>query len=259
MIRTALRLSTIAALTRGGVEPFPTLAGRQVWDSRQDAIEDLIASQRLPIIVVRTDEDRRDRGPSPVMRERAIDLRLEMSVLTARQDEGEWVVGWPETDAELEAMLDLMEYQCLEALMGWGPWALWWRELWTWSSEISTPIWTQPSEGRIRLAVRELTIAMSKLPGECFPRMLLADETPEAPALPEFLVRVFDKIAADGAGELAANAAQIRAVLEAQDLPARPTAPRLRVVRMKWLEPEVATPVDETPHADIDANITLPE
>ena len=132
MNRTALRLSTTAVLTGLGHQPFPTLAGKSVYDSRQDAISDLVAQERRPVVIVRTDEDQRSQRdprtgqPSAAPIYRAIKLRIEISLMTAiKNPDGTVVMAWPVTDAGLE----LLEFQLGNALTGNSPLAMWWRNM----------------------------------------------------------------------------------------------------------------------------------
>ena len=227
MIRTALRLSAVAALANGGTEPYPTLANGYIFDSRQDFIDDLTAAMRVPVIVVRTDDDDAllDR------RNRTILLRLELSVLSARrdpEDETKLLLGWPQTDAGLEAMLDLMEYQAKSALLGFGEWAQWWRGLWLGADNNrmqSLPIWTQTAAGRVKVAARELTLFV-RTQLDCPPplRRDFPDEPPAWVGLPPPLPAIFDKVETDGDGDMKLFFAQLRAQLEAQRLPEAPVA-----------------------------------
>lgn len=257
MIRTALRLSTIAAITNGGAQPYPTLAGGQVYDSRQDAIENLVAEGRYPVIIVRTDTDQRNPRQT---NSRQIELRIEMSVVTAlKNSAGDWQVGWPEIDAELEAFLDLMEWQVKVALMGDGKWATWWQDAWSpWDQEISTPLWADPKEERTRLAIRELLLRPSQVCSDDSPRAVIEGDVVAAPTLPASLIKVFDKIAKEGVGDLKASATQLRGLLEAQTLPSTPVYPPLKLVRSNWLEPAAKTPAGQEANADIEAELYGP-
>lgn len=238
MNRTALRLATKAALLGGGAAPYPTLAGANVFDSRNEPISDLTAEERVPVIVLRTDEDRRF-GTIYKSAVRRLEMRIEASVLTARKEaDGSISVGWPATDAGIEAFLDLLEYQITVALFGDDPWAEWWRR-WKVDEVVSQPVFTSPEEGRVKLAVRELTIRFDGIQNDCLPPPVIADDlsrdTNDEPilptaVLPKRLTDVFDKIAADGAGDLKTSAAQIRAMLEAQTLPPSTAYPLLKRV-----------------------------
>jgi len=242
MNRTALRLSTVAALSGGGAAPFPTMANQYVYDSRQDDIVDLSPEIRRPVIVVRTDDDERtyltpQGAPSRAMSRRSINLKVEISVIAAAiEQDGTPVVGWPETDSELEAMLDLMEYQVEAALRGSTVWAMWWQHLWSLEDWSSLPFFDVSDEGNARLAAREIRVRI-RAKGECLPPPVrIGEPVPEA-ELPADLVAVFDRIERDGAGDIKAAAAAIRAKLEARYLPASGVHPPLQSVFMTVPEP----------------------
>jgi hypothetical protein len=61
LYRTALRLATLEALRPSGLlasdGPWPTLAGKHVFDSCIDPIEDLPVERATPVIVVYTEKD----------------------------------------------------------------------------------------------------------------------------------------------------------------------------------------------------------
>lgn len=268
MIRTALRLSTVAALTGFGREPWPTLVRDQVHDSRKDAIDDLVAETRMPVLIVRTDEDRRIRRdprsgqPSAVTLARSIALRIEASVMTAVRDPrtNEVMVAWPASDSGMEAMLDLLEYQVEAALAGNSPTAMWWRGLWGVDQVDSEPLWTTPADGKVRLAVREMTWQV-RAPADCLPPALREDQVDLgsdgepilANALPGLLAEILDRIEADGDGDLKTSARQIRAQLEARDLPKPSVHPTLTSVIMRI--PEVSPPSGEDPLTQFEAEL----
>jgi hypothetical protein len=254
MIRTALRLSTIAALTNGGQAPYPTLVGAHVYDSRKDDISDLIVRQTMDLVIVRTDEDSqsyrdaRSGTISNVAPHQSIALRLEYGVMAAAKVEGEtdeYLVGFPPTDAGTELKLDLLDWQIKVALGGFGPWAQWWRGLWIAEELSSRPLWTSPEGDRLRKAVREMTIwVRARL--DCLPMpvavadlALDAQQQSVAPIeIPAPLDAVLAKIAGDGNGELQAYGARLHSRLLAQDLPMRPVAPMLGGIRMKIPAPK---------------------
>lgn len=168
MMRTVLRMASVAAIAGGGHTPYPTVAGDRVFDSRLDAIKDIKPNEFKAAVVLRTDEDRyRERGTKA----RAVDLRLELSMVRAVAERtGVTVTGWCETDAQQEAFLDLLELQVRESLFGFGKWASWFKRQGFAILEqdvISTPVFTNVQEGRARLAVRELTFPMA-LQWDCY-------------------------------------------------------------------------------------------
>lgn len=247
MNRTVLRLATIAALQNGGVAPYPTMAGKRVFDSRRDDISDMTAGSRFPVIMVRTDEDRSENtSTNRIPGQRTIELRMELSVLTAvRQDDGSLVVGWPASDAQLEAMLDLFEFQVKNSLCGESRWAFWWRNLnnGVENSE-SVPMWQDTADTRSRMAIRELRWTV-RTKVDCMPKAIIEGGSVLSPDLPDALAKTFDYIDGNGAGDVKLYAAQLRAMLEEQEFPPTPVYPALLAVRMKI--PEAKTPEGEEP------------
>lgn len=235
MNRTALRLATVAALTAGGTTP-PTIAGLNVFDSRRDAISDLEPDDRAPVIVVRTDEDFTDRrdstGKATTLARRTVALLIELSIVTARDD---GTNDWPVSDAGLEAMLDLLEYQVHDALFGVTPWAMWWNEQATLHMpllEIGSDVaLIETDVGIVRFAARMLKL-VHQVPEDCLPPARRTDDPVPAAALPAALVAIFDKVAADGAGKVKTDFAQIRTWLEARELPKGAAYPPLDGVTM---------------------------
>jgi hypothetical protein len=122
LARTALRLITVAAI-RGA-----TTAGARVYDSRiDDLAPDVFGDDAKPTIIVTTDEDKgdglsdQDGGP-PFLR--AVELCFQIGMLQRVKVEGdpatigadEYDLIYPETDAQLEAALDLIEHQIARRL-----------------------------------------------------------------------------------------------------------------------------------------------
>jgi hypothetical protein len=269
MIRTALRLATLAALTGFGRTPWPTLAGGNVYDSRKDDISEVVAEERMPVLVIRTDEDRsitRDRRsgmPSNAPVARQVLLRIEASVMAATRDsDGNVFFGWPATDSGLEAMLDLLEWQVYIALTGKSPTALWWQDEWVRGLAVeqidSMPLFMASDEGKVRMAVRELTYAL-RLPFDSTPPALREDQVTIvggqpvlANALPDYLRAVFDAIEARGDDDLKVAAAELRASLETQDLPKPSVHPRL--TKVIAVMPEAFPPEGEDPATQFEAD-----
>ncbi len=105
---------TLALLADG---PWPTLAKKYVFDSRFDPLEDLQEKEARPVIVVYTEDDDtheagQKRGGPPYLL--CVSLVFECSVVVkafADSDPQVFTVGFPETDAELEASLNLIAAQ----------------------------------------------------------------------------------------------------------------------------------------------------
>lgn len=201
--RLALRLATVeglrptAAVVAG--TGFPTIAGKQVLDSGIDPIEDLAPNQAQPVIAVYTEHDEgtqagQKRGGPPFLS--TIDLVFEFSVIVkvaSGSDPDVFTVGNPETDAELEASLDLLEAQIRFTLL-YSPVGQIWRNISHNKVQAPRSIPHRTSEEGARLAKRTMTWKV-ELVDDCFdPAPLTAptgfDVFPEplrsfAKALPE--------------------------------------------------------------------------
>ncbi len=124
--RTALRLAAVMALTNGFTDPFPTVAGGRVYDSRIDPIQGLQNEDLVPIIIV-TSEDHTGDALSPTSGGPAfnnvVDLILDVSIGMFKEGDVYSIASEP----ELEAALDQFEWQVMRAL--WraplSPWARW--------------------------------------------------------------------------------------------------------------------------------------
>mgnify|MGYP000974022059 CR=1 FL=1 len=165
--RTALRLAAVMALSNGFTAPYPTMAGNRVFDSRQDPIAGLEPDQLVPLLTLYTDDDQGEglstnNGGPPF--ERRVQLVIELSLgMLGESATAEGVAGivLPETEPELDAMLDLFERQ-VEAVFldGFSTWA---REL----SKVTRRIekWSSmrfiEREGNVRLAARQLQITVA--------------------------------------------------------------------------------------------------
>lgn len=159
LARLALRIATCEALRPTSAlpdGPFPTSAGRLVFDSLEAPINDLAVDERAPVIVVYTD----DSGGEPGQKaggppfDCTVDIVFRISVAQAgKEEDGTYFVGTPTTDPEAEASLDLLEAQIMFALC-YGPTGKIWRSLTARKiADInSTPHRT--SEENIRLAER---------------------------------------------------------------------------------------------------------
>lgn len=137
---------------------FPTLAGAHVYDTRIDPLDDLDPDTQQPIVCVYTDDTEGKagqlRGGPPFFD--TIDLCFELSVVVkvpSDADPAVFVVADPETDAELEASLDLLEAQIRFVLL-FGPTGDIWRRIS--KRRVHTPHSTphRSSEEGLRLARR---------------------------------------------------------------------------------------------------------
>lgn len=126
LARTALRLCAAGAL-KGAVNDRPTIAQGRVYDSRNDPFQpEDFADDAKPIVVIVTDGDDGDalssqNGGPPFHRNIELVLELAMVARAPVTDDdgnptGGYVIGVPDTDARLEASLDLLEFQVIRRL-----------------------------------------------------------------------------------------------------------------------------------------------
>lgn len=163
--RLALRLATLEALrpTAALAVPatLPTLAKQWVFDSRVAPIESELAAlkegQPQHYIAVYTEDDNGNSGQRPggPPFNHFVDLCFEIGAIVAAKPLAgdDYIVGHPETDAELDAELDLLESQITFCLL-WGPTGVLWRKL---TGMVVTDIHSLPhrsGEERQRIAQR---------------------------------------------------------------------------------------------------------
>lgn len=176
--RLLLRAATVLALTRGGDGPYPTMAGEAVFDTKLKPITDIAQETMVPVILVYTDADARLNKERNATRnwKRTIDLVIEIAISSLGPDKAEWA----ETDAELEAILDLFEAEVETALMDvTNQWANYWRKLVRcMDSWESTPY--RSAEQTVRYAVRQIHIEC-EVQTDCFPSF--TTETPKFASL----------------------------------------------------------------------------
>jgi len=163
--RLALRLATLEALrptsSLASDGPWPTLAGKHVYDSRLAPLEDLSEDEARPIIVVYTDDDDgmsgQKRGGPPFLM--TVDLCFEISVIAKVKGEADpavYELAYPFTDPELETSLDLLGAQIFFALL-YAPGGKIWRNVS--ASRVQGPksVAYRSSEEAARIARRHMT------------------------------------------------------------------------------------------------------
>lgn len=114
--RIKIRSAIVAALATG--PPYPTIAGPLVFDSRLDNIWDADPGGPMPAVLVYTDDDKNDlldtaSGGGAYSRELQVCIELVVGSFSDK-DQGDF--NLVTTDAELEAMLDVLEHQIWTAL-----------------------------------------------------------------------------------------------------------------------------------------------
>mgnify|MGYP000844802225 CR=1 FL=1 len=177
--RLALRAAVCETLAPTGATAFPTIARACVYDSRIDPIDGLDEIEAVPMAVVYCEEH--DSAPfsgTQGVDRQSITLVIELLIATrgdveVTMDDGTTAVvgaGMPHpTDAEREALLDLLEAEVRRALdlremragsdllnaVGWFP-----------VSMQSIPL--RDADRTVRLAQRSLQIA-AQIHGDCWP------------------------------------------------------------------------------------------
>ena len=158
--RTILRLATVCALNNFGEEPWPTLAGKHIFDSKIEPIEDFVKDAAYPLVVVYTDYDTNfwthHSSISPD-RTRRITLTMELVVAQISEDNQEFQIGLPITDSEVETTLDVLEAQIFTAFSKENVAADCFRHLVTRYGELISRRGASVESGQ-RLAARQITI-----------------------------------------------------------------------------------------------------
>lgn len=254
--RLALRLATIDALRPHAAQtadppgsvPWPTLAKHRVFGSMAAPIDDLVAEERAPVIVVYTEEDAgKTLGGSGAIPHQ-VALVFEISLVQRGQDPDnpdEYVVGEPATDEEAEAELDLLEAQIKYVLLDGGPTGRLWRTL---TGRQVASIESMPqrtAEEAVRLASRKVTWAVS-LPPDCYDFAAIAG--------PAGLDRLPEPLRSVAKGLPAVSEVLRIASAIATGAPVPPVLPRLAGVGV-----EVDAHRPPTGEPDITAQITIPQ
>ena len=181
LARTALRLLVVEALSPTGTPedgPWPTIAGGKVYDSRLVPAEDIAETERHPVAMIYTDEveavPRQTNGRLPLAVQ--VDLRIEIALpqlvsATFEDEEGETreevFAGFPQTDPETEAQLDLLESQVVFALFQ-GPTGALLRRLMPPKLKEFSSVPFRSGEQRVRQAMRSLTFRLTEFPSDCY-------------------------------------------------------------------------------------------
>jgi hypothetical protein len=120
LARTAMRLAAVNSLAGADANSGPTIAKNRVYDSRiSDFDPETYPDDALPTVIVLTDSDEgeqlsRQNGGPPFRRH--IDLVFEIGMIQKVQEGTTYNLIYPDTDARLEAGLDLLEFQIARRL-----------------------------------------------------------------------------------------------------------------------------------------------
>lgn len=259
LARTALRIATVMALSNGYAEPWPTLAQGRVFDSRVDPRQIIDLDDVVPIIEVCTDDDRgkslsENNGGPPFEHEVTLAIELSLGMWTGEGDAR--LLGLPQSEPELDAMLDLMEMQVKRALVDFAnPWSERLigicRRITDWSSQRYVE-----RDGNVRLAARSLSMTVA-LPFE--PLSAVVTGSAPAAAIPEPLGSLLTAIVASDS-PYAHDATALQTMLLAGGASKTVVLPAL--TRVRFIEAAQAeTDDDDTPRGprpDGVAEATLP-
>ncbi|KAB2666004.1 hypothetical protein F9K91_07695 [Brucella tritici] len=118
--RSITRMAAVCALNNYLEEPWPTLAGPYIFDSKIEPVEDMKMDRVFPCVVVYTDYDK-DPWPKAgrVHEDRFMSLTFEMLVVQTVETDGvaePYSLECPSTDSEIETTLDALEFQVFRAL-----------------------------------------------------------------------------------------------------------------------------------------------
>ena len=163
LARTALRLAAVQ-IVKGTAASRPTIAGKNVFDSRLSPEQPEDFSQDASaIVIVFSDGDEgdalSDQNGGPAFR-RQIDLVFDIGMVCRENDPeeaGAYIIGYPDTDARLEASIDVLQAQIIRQIAySTNPLAIWFQN--------HVRIWKQESHRQVedaasvKLARRVLTL-----------------------------------------------------------------------------------------------------
>lgn len=119
--RLIARLATVSALNNYLEEPWPTLAGPNIFDSKIEPVEDMKLDRVFPCVVVYTDYDKDYWNKSGFGgKDRLMSITLELLIVQAQPSSTEepdtYRLDCPQTDSEIETSLDMLEVQVFRAL-----------------------------------------------------------------------------------------------------------------------------------------------
>ncbi|WP_456722186.1 hypothetical protein [Bradyrhizobium sp. USDA 4350] len=119
-----MRLAALNALAGADANSGPTIARNRVYDSRiSDFDPETYPNDAQPTIIILTDDDEgeqlsKQNGGPPFRRN--IDLVFELAMVMKVKVGTTFTLGYPDTDARLEAALDVLEFQIAQRL-GYDP------------------------------------------------------------------------------------------------------------------------------------------
>lgn len=238
LVRTAARLAAVMTLANGFTAPWPTMAHGRVFDSRPDPrqLVDVASDDVLPMITVCTDDDRGDglsenNGGPPFRSECTLVIEISLAMIGEVEGRpGDPEILLPRSEPELEAMLDLLEWQVQRAFA--DPTNRWAAQFQAVTRSISG--WSSTRfverDGNVRLAARSIAATVGLAAGGLV-------ETAPASGVPAPLGPLLAAIIGAG-GPFAPAATALRDLLLDQGASAPVTLPKL--LRIRLIEAEQA-------------------
>lgn len=117
--RLITRLAVVNAINGFSKEPYPTLAGPNIFDSKIEPLENIQPKEVYPICVVYTDYDKdhyRHGNKAGAKRLLTITIELLIAQMTKEAGSDFYEIALPHTDSELESSIDIFETQVFRAL-----------------------------------------------------------------------------------------------------------------------------------------------
>jgi hypothetical protein len=198
--RLVYRMSAVSALNNLETAPYPTIAGRNIFDSKIEPMEDYPEGSAFPICVIYTDYDQNHWSSwTTIQEKRLLTTTFELLIVQSK-DRGDdpdapFQLLSPYTDSEMETALDIFEQQLFDALTADNPAAECFRSL-TVSVENIISRRGATTESGQRLSARQITLEAN----------VLRDPIPGA--LPAYIASFLDAI--ELKEDYAARVAEIR-------------------------------------------------
>lgn len=234
--RMALRTAAVLALTNYYQAPWPTMAKGRVFDSRIDPITGAQADELVPTISIYTDDDTGDdlssnNGGPPFRRMVNLTMWLTLGMIGEDSTAENPTIAFPQTDAQLEASLDLFEHQTRFAFANFGnQWTKlllgFWTRMTMWKSD------RLAAEANVRLAARQIT-ATIEIKDDDWPQ--ITTNPNEAAPLPENVQALLDAVS--NAGPPRGDVAGIIEMMRDAKIPTTITVDKLKRVWMAHTHP----------------------
>ncbi len=169
--RLVLRTAIVTALNNFGIGPYPTLAGPHIYDSKIEPVDSVDRDVAYPMCVVYTDYDRNSVAHAATLTgERTLTVTFELliGILTKDEETPNYTMNLPVTDSELEASLDIFEFQIFEALRADNAAANVFRTICYGPQQITSRRGAT-TEGGTKIAARQITYETNTLPESSLP------------------------------------------------------------------------------------------